>query len=149
MKRQKGGYWRRPVSRTYMYNLDVGEHYYAPMTSYLEAERGTRGETPGAMTYDERLQRQWLHGRRFEPLEFRERYARASSAARGETSSSYLASEMASRNSRAMSEMRASSALSRQQAQSMQSASMQRSVSSAGWRLGAKHQRKGEKPVSL
>ena len=85
MKRQKGGYWRRPVSRTYMYNLDVGEHYYAPMTSYLEAERGTRGETPGAMTYDERLQRQWLHGRRFEPLEFRERYARASSAARGET----------------------------------------------------------------
>ena len=112
-----------------MYNLDVGEHYYAPMTSYLEAERGTRGETPGAMTYDERLQRQWLHGRRFEPLEFRERYARASSAARGETNSSYLASEMASRNSRAMSEMRASSALSRQQAQSMQSASMQRSVS--------------------
>merc|ERR1712012_296582 len=84
------------------------------MTSYLESERGTRGETPGAMTYDERLQRQWLHGRRFEPLEFRERYARASSAARGETSSSYLAS----------------SALSRQQAQSMQSASMQRSEQS-------------------
>ena len=99
-----------------MYNLDVGEHYYSPMTSYLESERGTRGETPGAMTYDERLQRQWLYGRRYEPLEFRERYARASSAARGETSSSYLASEMASRNTRAASEMRASSAYSRQAA---------------------------------
>lgn len=112
-----------------MYNLDVGEHYYSPMTSYLEAERGTRGETPGAMTYDERLQRQWLHGRRYEPLETRERYARASSAARGEASSSYLASEMASRNSRAMSEMRASSAMSRQAQASMQSTSMQKSVS--------------------
>jgi len=117
MRRQKGGYWKRPVNRTYMYNLDVGEHYYSPMTSYLESERGTRGETPGAMTYDERLQRQWLYGRRYEPLEFRERYARASSAARGETSSSYLASEMASRNTRAASEMRASSAYSRQAAE--------------------------------
>ena len=55
MVRQRGGYWRRPVSRTYMYNLDVGEHYYQPMTSYLEAERGTRGETPGALTFEERL----------------------------------------------------------------------------------------------
>ena len=57
-----------------MYNLDVGEHYYHPMTSYLEAERGTRGETPGALTFDERLQRNWLHGRRYEASEARERF---------------------------------------------------------------------------
>ena len=133
MVRQKGGYWKRPVNRTYMYNLDVGEHYYSPMTNYLEAERGTRGETPGAMTYDERLQRQWIHGRRYEPMEFRERYARASSLSREAqgSSSSYLASEMASRNARAMSEMRATSAMSSRQAvqASATSASMQRSVS--------------------
>ena len=54
MVRQRG-YWTRPTSRTYMYNLDVGEHYYSPMTSYLSTERGSRGETPGALTFDERL----------------------------------------------------------------------------------------------
>ena len=57
-----------------MYNLDVGEHYYTPMTNYLEAERGTRGETPGALTFDERLSRNWLHGRRYEATEARDRY---------------------------------------------------------------------------
>ena len=60
--------------RTYMYNLDVGEHYYHPMTNYLEAERGTRGETPGALTFDERLSKNWLHGRRYEATEARERF---------------------------------------------------------------------------
>jgi len=80
--RSKGGYWQRPTARTYMYNLDVGEHYYSPMTSYLEAERGTRGETPGALTFDERLQRSWLHGRRYEASEARERYASCSSLAK-------------------------------------------------------------------
>ena len=70
----RGGYWRRPVSRTYGYNLEVGEHYYAPMTSYLEAERGSRGETPGALTYSERLARKWIYGRRYESDELRERY---------------------------------------------------------------------------
>jgi len=115
-----------------MYNLDVGEHYYSPMTNYLESERGTRGETPGALTYDERLHRQWLHGRRYEPLEFRERYQRASSVSRGEASSSYLASEVEARKARAMSEMRATSAMSSRQAvqASATSASMQRSETS-------------------
>ena len=46
----------------------------APMTNYLEAERGTRGETPGALTFDERLSRSWLHGRRYEATEARERF---------------------------------------------------------------------------
>jgi hypothetical protein len=41
MRGQKG-FWRRPASRTYAYNLNVGEHYYSPMTSYLDAERGSR-----------------------------------------------------------------------------------------------------------
>ena len=54
------------MSRTYGYNLEVGEHYYSPMTSYLEAERGSRGETPGALTYSERLARKWIYGRRYE-----------------------------------------------------------------------------------
>lgn len=121
-----------------MYNLDVGEHYYSPLTSYVEAERGTRGETPGAMTFDERLARQWLHGRRYEATETRERYARASSLARNESANSYLANEMSSRASRAASEMRTASTrqtatASRQQmiqasmASSRQEASAQRS----------------------
>merc|ERR1712083_572850 len=101
--RSKGGYWRRPVSRTYMYNLDVGEHYYHPMTSYLEAERGTRGETPGALTFDERLQRNWLHGRRYEASEARERYARSSSLARESNSKGFEPSAL--RMARAASEV--------------------------------------------
>ena len=40
--RVPGGFWRRPTGRTYAYNLDLGEHYYAPMTSYLETERAYR-----------------------------------------------------------------------------------------------------------
>merc|ERR1711992_213666 len=101
--RSKGGYWRRPTSRTYMYNLDVGEHYYHPMTSYLESERGTRGETPGASTFDERLSRNWLHGRRYEASEARERYARSSSLARESNSKGFEPSAL--RMARASSEV--------------------------------------------
>ena len=50
----------------------------APMTNYLEAERGTRGETPGALTFDERLSRSWLNGRRYEATEARERFVHTS-----------------------------------------------------------------------
>ena len=32
------GFWKRPTSRTYAYNLDLGEHYYHPMTTYLVRE---------------------------------------------------------------------------------------------------------------
>ncbi len=32
------GFWKRPTSRTYAYNLDLGEHYYHPMTTYLVSE---------------------------------------------------------------------------------------------------------------
>jgi hypothetical protein len=107
IKMVRGGFWRRPISRTYGYNLGVGEHYYAPMTSYLEAERGSRGETPGALTYSERLARQWIYGRRYDAEELRDRYSRATSVARGEgvaaaasKSVSFLESEMAARSAR-------------------------------------------------
>jgi len=76
------GFWKRPVSRTYGYNLDVGQHYYAHHTDYLDSDRGSRGEAPGALTYAERLNRQWLYGRRYDANETRDRYVRASSATR-------------------------------------------------------------------
>jgi len=112
----KGGYWRRPVSRTYMYNLDVGEHYYHPMTNYLEAERGTRGETPGALTFDERLSKNWLHGRRYEATEARERYARSSSLARESNTKGFEPSAL--RMARAASEVATTATASQAQAAS-------------------------------
>ncbi len=36
------GFWKRPTSRTYAYNLDLGEHYYHPMTTYLVSELSMR-----------------------------------------------------------------------------------------------------------
>merc|ERR1712001_295906 len=123
--RSKGGYWRRPVSRTYMYNLDVGEHYYHPMTSYLEAERGTRGETPGALTFDERLSRNWLHGRRYEATEARDRYARCSSLAKDSGSTGCMPSAL--RSARAASEVATAATASQAQA----SASRQQMVAAS------------------
>ena len=90
------GFWKRPTSRMYAYNLDLGEHYYYPMKNYLEAERGTRGETPGALTYSERLARRWLHGRKYGSSEVAEsRYGRASSCTR--EASNYMESDMSRR----------------------------------------------------
>ena len=56
------GYWRRPIARVYSYNLDLGETYYSPMKDYLEKGRRERGETPGALTYSERIARSWCGG---------------------------------------------------------------------------------------
>ena len=56
------GYWRRPIARVYNYNLDLGESYYAPMSDYLDQGRRARGETPGALTYSERVARKWCGG---------------------------------------------------------------------------------------
>lgn len=123
------------MSRTYGYNLEVGEHYYSPMTSYLEAERGSRGETPGALTYSERLARKWIYGRRYDASELSERYARSASVARGEgyaaaaaQSVSYLESEMAARSARAISEVRATTSARSQLNQSASSASASQSL---------------------
>merc|ERR1712083_791652 len=125
--RSKGGYWRRPTSRTYMYNLDVGEHYYHPMTSYLESERGTRGETPGALTFDERLSRNWLHGRRYEATEARDRYARCSSLAKDTGSTGFMPSAL--RSARAASEV--ATAATASQAQASASSSKQQMVAAS------------------
>ena len=45
--------WKRPVSRLYHYNLDVGENYYNPMTAYLDEKYSTphKVETPGALSF--------------------------------------------------------------------------------------------------
>jgi len=45
--------WKRPVSRLYHYNLDIGENYYHPMTAYLNEKYGTslKVETPGALSF--------------------------------------------------------------------------------------------------
>jgi len=56
------GFWRRPVARVYSYNLDLGENYYSPMKDYVASERRERGETPGALTYSERIARRWCEG---------------------------------------------------------------------------------------
>jgi len=56
------GYWRRPIARVYNYNLDLGENYYAPMREYVDSDRRTRGETPGALSYSERMARRWCGG---------------------------------------------------------------------------------------
>ena len=54
------------MTRTYHYNLNVGENYYTPMTAYLESlDRGAREQSPGALTFDERLYRDWQRGHRY------------------------------------------------------------------------------------
>jgi len=110
-----------------MYNLDVGEHYYTPMTNYLEAERGTRGETPGALTFDERLSRNWLHGRRYEATEARDRYARCSSLAKESGSTGFMPSAL--RSARAASEV--ATAATASQAQASASSSRQQMVAAS------------------
>merc|ERR1712111_312269 len=54
--------WKRPVSRIYHYNLEVGENYYNPMTSYID-NKATIGEAPGALSFSERLAKKWIRGR--------------------------------------------------------------------------------------
>jgi len=95
------------VTRMYSYNLDVGEHYYSPMTTYLDrnasVERTSRAETPGAMTFSERLQHRWINGRRYESS------ARSASVARESgvavSASGTEASAFAPRAARAASEI--------------------------------------------
>ena len=53
------GYWRRPITRMYNYNLDLGENYYSHVRDHVSAERRERGETPGALSFSERLSRRY------------------------------------------------------------------------------------------
>jgi len=120
-----------------MYNLDVGEHYYAPLASYIETERGSRGETPGALTFEERLAQKWITGRRYESTQDRERYSRASSLARGEATAASAAkasnwqSEMVARASRAASEMRTSATMASSSRMATAASSRQEMISSS------------------
>jgi len=127
-----------------MYNMDVGEHYYAPMTNYLEAERGTRGETPGALTFDERLSKSWLHGRRYEATEARERYARCSSAARDTETGGFMPSAL--RQARAASVDATASYAQASRAQSSATASRQQQVASS---MSASRQQASSQQTSM
>merc|ERR1712038_675342 len=53
------GYWRRPITRMYNYNLDLGENYYSHIRDHVSTERRERGETPGALSFSERLSRRY------------------------------------------------------------------------------------------
>lgn len=53
--------WHRPVSRTYAYNMDVGENYYQPLKDFVDHRE--RGQSPGAMDFGERLLYSWPAGR--------------------------------------------------------------------------------------
>merc|ERR1712064_199790 len=48
--------WKRPISRSYEFNMQLAENYYSPLTSYLD-QKSSLGvaEPPGALTMSERL----------------------------------------------------------------------------------------------
>lgn len=53
-----GGAWKRPISRMYSYNYQVGENYYHPMTTYLDGKYTSntgdilrKTDIPGAMSF--------------------------------------------------------------------------------------------------
>merc|ERR1712226_1742829 len=57
--------WKRPVSRSYEFNLQVQENYYKHFTDYLDVKNSYGGvaDIPGALTYTERLTHNPIHGR--------------------------------------------------------------------------------------
>merc|ERR1712141_216883 len=57
--------WKRPVSRSYEFNLQVGENYYKHLTNYLDTKTSTltKVDLPGALTYSERLAHNPISGR--------------------------------------------------------------------------------------
>merc|ERR1711944_346637 len=53
---KSGANWKRPVNRMYAYNFQIGENYYLPMTSYLEAKTPTPTvDLPGPLCFSERI----------------------------------------------------------------------------------------------
>ncbi len=48
-------------------------------THTQESQRGYRGETPGALTYSERLARRWLRGAQYGAYDLGDRFLRATS----------------------------------------------------------------------
>ena len=43
----------------YNYNLDLGENYYSHIRDHVSTERRERGETPGALSFSERISRRY------------------------------------------------------------------------------------------
>jgi len=56
------------------------------------AERGMRGESPGALTFGERLHRRWLSGRAYGARDLADRYVRGRSLSRVDLASSGISS---------------------------------------------------------
>ena len=61
--------WKRPPTRVYDYNYDVGQHYYKPMLNHLDKKgSGASVDPPGPTTFAERLAVDPLYGR-LKPLD--------------------------------------------------------------------------------
>lgn len=59
-----GAHWKRPPTRVYDYNYDVGQHYYQPMMRHLDKKHaGVSSDLPGPKTFAERLVEDPLYGR--------------------------------------------------------------------------------------
>lgn len=63
--KSRGGHWKRPPTKVYDYNYDVGAHYYKPMLSHLDKKKaGVETELPGPKTFAERLATDPLYGKK-------------------------------------------------------------------------------------
>lgn len=59
-----GSHWKRPPTKVYDYNYDVGQHYYQPMIRHLDKKSaGVSSDSPGPMSFAERLAEDPLYGR--------------------------------------------------------------------------------------
>ena len=59
-----GTHWKRPPTKVYDYNYDVGQHYYKPMITHLDKKNaGMSTESPGPKTFAERIAEDPLYGR--------------------------------------------------------------------------------------
>lgn len=61
---KRTGNWKRPPTRIYEYNYDVGAHYYKPTINHLDRKSaGLSSELPGPMTFAERIAADPLYGK--------------------------------------------------------------------------------------
>lgn len=71
-RRTGGSRWKRPPTKVYEYNYDVGQHYYQPMIRHLDKKSsGVATELPGPKTFAERLAEDPLYGRS-KPVNYRQ-----------------------------------------------------------------------------
>ncbi|KAK4002251.1 hypothetical protein OUZ56_004092 [Daphnia magna] len=66
-----GSNWKRPPTKVYDYNYDVGQQYYQPMIRHLDKKSaGVSSDMPGPKTFAERLVEDPLYGRS-KPVNYR------------------------------------------------------------------------------